>query len=97
VQATLVKSPLRTSPSMTLPGAATAEPTTEVANKPLAYMYADWKPEMSNPAPLVTGHYNAETQTWDAPAGVINAGHWSNSKIPLCCGGWYVAVDDACA
>jgi hypothetical protein len=93
VQATLVKSPVRTGPSMIDFRADTTAPATDPRNRPLAYLFADWNPPAADITPTDLGQYNEDTQTWDAAPGVITAGHWTKSYSSRY--GWY--TDDACA
>jgi hypothetical protein len=107
--ATLVKGPVRMSPSMLTGGtgaeaaeADRADAADEVAgateaeagSRPLAYLYADWQPAFDGPVPADRGHYDPDTQTWVVPPGTINAGNWTYCRGGA--GGWEWVVDDAC-
>jgi hypothetical protein len=41
--------------------------------QPLAYLYAEWNPDMSD-EPVDQGHYDPDSQTWVYPEGAITAG-----------------------
>lgn len=93
----LAPNPIRTSPDMTT-GHETAAMMAEGDDRPLGYLYATWEPSLPGrprTAPAELGRYNPQTQTWDAPPGVITAGHWTLSTPDP----WVQPekVDDACA
>jgi hypothetical protein len=85
---------VRTSPDMTA-DYPTADLMAEGSSRPLGYLYATWQPDAETAPEHTTdlGRYNPDTQTWDAPPGVITAGHWTwSSPAP-----WiHQSIDDAC-